>query len=303
MMLACVVFAHREPRQLARLLDALRHPQVRIYLHIDRRASLAPFRHALAEACLDTVTLLQRRASRWGGIEIVDAALDGLARARADGCDYCILLSGQDFPLRSVDELVTFYEQARERSYVENWPLPTPRWRYDGRYRTDFYSFNVLGRRETSIPRGEDTSYLNVKGRTLNGFLRLRTLNWPRRAFPPYLRAFGGGAWLNLSRSAMIHILDYLDEHPDYRRYHEYTLLPDELFFHSILLGTSFADQHEVLNDSLRFTIWPASVSHPRILTSRDLPTMLASEKLFARKFDPAIDDGVLARLADHIGR
>lgn len=303
MMLACVVFAHREPRQLARLLDALRHPQVRIYLHIDRRASLAPFRHALAEACLDTVTLLQRRASRWGGIEIVDAALDGLARARADGCDYCILLSGQDFPLRSVDQLVAFYEQARERTYVENWPLPTPRWRYDGRYRTDFYSFNVLGRRETCIPRGEDTSSLNLKGRTLNGLLRLRTFNSPPRSFPPYLRPFGGWCWLNLSRSATDYILEYLEEHPAYRRYHEYTCSPDELFFHSILLGTSYADQHEVVNDSLRFAIWPPDASHPRVLTSRDLPALLASEKLFARKFDAAIDAGVLARVAEHIAR
>jgi hypothetical protein len=76
-------------------------------------------------------------------------------------------------------------------------------------------------------------------------------------------------------------------------------VLPDELFFQSILLGTGFADRHEVVNDSLRFMRWPDGESHPRILTMDDLPAMVTSRDLFARKFDAAVDRNVLAQLAE----
>jgi hypothetical protein len=301
MKLACIMLAHHLPEQLASLLPALRHPRVRVYLHIDRRKSMAPFAEALAETDMEGLSLLPRRTTRWGGPELVDVSLDGLSRGVTDGCQYFVLLSGQDFPLRPIEEILEFAEAAGDRSYVESFALPSSRWRFGGRDRTDFYSYDLLGRRETCIPRGEDTSFFNWRGRLLNAALRLRTALKPPRRFPPYLRPFGGSQWWNLSRAAADYVLRFLDEHPDYRTYHHYTLAPDELFFQSILLGTGFTGRYEVVNDSLRFMAWPGDASHPRTLTAEDLPAMLASEKLFARKFDEAVDGTIMERLAEQI--
>jgi hypothetical protein len=301
MKLACILLAHRSPQQLAQLLSVLRHPDVRFYLHVDSRVSQPPFTRALADLKLPGVVPLRRRPSRWGGIEMVDASLDGLARGAADGCDYFFLLSGQDFPLRPVEQLLSFVEHAADRSYIKYWPLPAPFWRFGGRDRTDFYTYTILDRRETCIPFGGDVSFFNRRGRTLNWLLRGRTLLKPSRRFPPYARPVGGSQWWNLSRGAARHVLDFVHRHPDYRRYHEYTLCPDEIFFHSILLGTDFADRHEVVNDNLRFTIWPPTERHPHVLTSADLPEILASDSLFARKFDQDVDPTALARLAESV--
>jgi hypothetical protein len=93
------------------------------------------------------------------------------------------------------------------------------------------------------------------------------------------------------------HVLRFLDEHPDYRGYHEHTVCPDELFFQTILVGTGFAEAHEVVDDSLRFMRWPEGANGPRTLTIDDLPAMLDSSDLFARKFDATADAGVLDRL------
>jgi hypothetical protein len=298
MRLAIVVLAHDRPDQLAQLLSALRHPQARIYLHLDRRAELASFTTALLEAGVRDVVLLPRHATGWGSVQLVDAALEGLTRGVKDECDYFTLISGQDFPLRPMEEILAFFEQSGSRSYLEYFPLPTPRWRFEGRDRMDFYTYTVLGRRETCIPRGEDTSFLNLKGRLLNEMLRVRSALKSTRHFPSYLCPFGGSQWWNLSRAAADYILDFIDEHPDYRRYHEHTLAPDELFFQSILLGTNFAGEHEIVDDTLRFMRWPEKESHPRVLTMDDLPAILESESLFARKFDAVVDEAVLARLA-----
>jgi Core-2/I-Branching enzyme len=301
--LACIVLAHRGPEQVALLLSTLRHPKVAVFLHVDRRARLAPFTRALWEAGVREVALLPQRASRWGGAEVVDATLDGLARGRAEGCDYFVLISGQDFPLRPVAQIVDFFEVEPTRSYVHHFDLPTPspHWHLGGRDRTDFYTYSILGRRATCIPRGEDVSFLSWKGRVLNELLRIRSAFKPRRRFPPYLRPFGGSCWWNLSRDAADHVLRFVDEHPDYRQYHVHTLCADELFFHSILAGTHFAGRHEIISDALRFMVWPEGAKHPRTLRVDDLPAMIQSGKLFARKVDMAAHRTVVACLAERV--
>src|SRR4051812_28190996 len=112
MKLAVMVLAHRGPRQLAQLLSAMRHPDVAFYVHIDRHAHVRDFtREVRSHNGIDPV-LLSRRSTRWGGVELVDATLDGLARAAADGCTYFALISGQDFPLRPIEEVLQFVDGA-----------------------------------------------------------------------------------------------------------------------------------------------------------------------------------------------
>jgi Core-2/I-Branching enzyme len=299
---ACIVLAHRAPEQLALLISALHHRHVRVYVHLDRRIPSDPFSEALDAAGPNDVVPLPRRDARWGGIVIVDATLTGLARGVADGCDYFFLLSGQDFPLRPMGDIVELVREAGSRSYVRHFALPAPHWRFGGRDRTDFYTYDLLGRRETCIPKGEDVSFMSWRGLILNELLRMRTTFKPPRRFPRYARPFGGSQWWNLSRAAADYILRFLDEHPDYRRYHQHTLAPDELFFQSILIGTDFAQRHEILNDDLRFAVWPQGASHPRTLIADDLTSILESKKLFARKFDAVTDHAVLEQLAARFG-
>src|SRR5262245_41811196 len=98
MKLAIVVLAHDAADQLAQLLSALSHPRIRLYLHVDKRRSLAPFASALADSDVDDVTLLPRHATAWASMELVEAALEGLTRGVKDDCDYFLLISGRDFP-------------------------------------------------------------------------------------------------------------------------------------------------------------------------------------------------------------
>jgi hypothetical protein len=299
--LACVVLAHRAPQQVATLLDALAHPSVARYLHVDARSDLRGFRAALADVRAENVVLLPRFPSIWGGIEVVDATLAGMARALADGCDYVVLLSGQDFPLWPVDRIRAFFAERPGRSYVASFPLPDPRWRYDGRLRTDFYTFTVRGRRETCIPRGVPARF-SFKGRLLNTLLRARAAFLPERRFPACAAPFGGSQWWNLSRAAATRVVDFVHAFPEYRAYHAHTLLPDEMFFQSILLGTDFAREHEIVNDALRYLDFPPDGSHPRTLRLVDLPAMEASGKPFARKVDGEVDAELAAALAVRVG-
>ena len=299
--LGIVVLAYHRPQQLAILLETLRHPQVTIYLHIDSAAEIEPFREALRATAHGDVVWLPRHRSGWATVGIVDAELEGIARAIADGCSYVLLISGEDFPLRPAAEIVEFTEANRERSFVQTFELPYPAWPLEGRERTDFYTCTVAGTRVTCIPIGEDTSSMSTRRRALNWALRARFAFKPRRRFPGYLRAFGGQQWLNLTREAATHVLDFVTRYPEYRSYHVHTACPDEMFVQSILLGTDFAAQHELVNDDLRFLLW-AGGDHPRTLRFSDLPAMLESSDLFARKVVAEEDPRLFEALRERAG-
>ena len=138
---------------------------------------------------------------------------------------------------------------------------------------------------------------MSLKGRILNRLLRLWTTHKPPRRFPHYVRPFGGSSWWNLSRPAAEFVFNFVQQHPDYRTYHQHTMSADEIFFHSILLGTAFADTHRLVNDSLRFILWPPNTSRPKTLCSEDLSAMIQSGRPFARKFDIEIDRSVIDKL------
>jgi hypothetical protein len=295
--LGCIVTAHRDPEQLAVLLRVLQHPDVRLYLHLDRRQKLGPFREAMIDQRVDDVVLVRRHRVSWAAISVVDAALEGLAAGAADGCDYFVLISGQDFPLRPMPEIVDFLADNVTTSFLEHWPVGQSVHRFGGRDRTDFYSYSILGRRLMCVPRGEDTDFLGSKGRLVNEALRVRGVFKPRRQFPAYLSPFAGSMWWNISRQAADHVLGFVAQHPDYRRYHVHTMAPDEMFVQSILAGTDFAEGHKLVADNLRFYRWEGT--HASTLTREELPAMLGSRKLFARKFDPRVDDSVVAELTE----
>ena len=107
--------------------------------------------------------------------------------------------------------------------------------------------------------------------------------------------------WWNISRPAAEYALRFCAEHPDYRRYHQHTLAPDEIFFQSILAGTEYAEQYEIVPENLRFYRWDGT--HAATLNATDLPQLVSSDRLFARKFDVDVDRNVLLRLAESIGK
>jgi hypothetical protein len=192
----------------------------------------------------------------------------------ADDCEYALLLTGHGFPLKPIDEIVSFFAACPARSYGQYWAV-------SDRSRTEFYSYTIRDRRELCIPRGEDTSILSVKGHVLNWALRARSARHGKRHFPTYLQPFGGRLWWNLSHEAIRHILRFAKDHPDYRTYHEHMWCPDEVFFCSILAQSGL----DIVNESLRYYMW-GDGARSLGATPQDIPAMLGSGALFAQKVD-----------------
>jgi hypothetical protein len=117
-----------------------------------------------------------------------------------------------------------------------------------------------------------------------------------RRKIPGGMKPFTGSQWWSIDMYALNYILEYDNSHPEYRAFHQYTFVPDELYVHMIL-GNSTDERivKSLVTTNKRFMIWEKPDSaHPNILCKADLDSILASEHLFARKFDATVDSEIL---------
>ena len=109
MKLLFVILAHDRPADAAELARTLvaATSDGRALIHFDARASAAAF-EALGAAVADEprIGLVKKRvACRWGGFGLVEAPLNALAQAEADGAGYRMGPRLRDPPLRRLPAL------------------------------------------------------------------------------------------------------------------------------------------------------------------------------------------------------
>jgi Core-2/I-Branching enzyme len=226
-------------------------------------------------APLANVHFLERHRCYYGGFGHVGATLKGISEIfrRRVPFDYAILLTGQDYPIKSNREIDAFLAQHDGRSFLEHFQLPSEEWDFHGLDRIDLWHVRVRGR------------YFRFPQRP-----RMRI----RRRFPPNLQPFGGSAYWCLPRESTEYIHRFLQLNPSYVRFFKYVNVPEEMFFHTIILNSPLRES--VVNDDLRYLEWrdPAVAGGPAVLTKSDLGNIMSSPKLFARKFDMTKDSEVL---------
>jgi hypothetical protein len=211
--------------------------------------------------------MLDRHPCHWGGFGHVLATLKGIKALLSGGIpfDYAILLTGQDYPIKSNAHLRRFFEVQYPKSFMRVSEMPRSSWG----------------------PRGglDRIEYRHV--RLYGHHIRLPF----KRTFPLGLRPYGGGAYWCLSRQCIEYVGRFVAERPDVVRFFRHVDIPDEIFFHTILMNSPRRDT--IVDDNLRYIDWTQG-RRPAILETRDLDALRASPKLFARKFDVHRDENVL---------
>lgn len=276
MRLAYIVSAYKLPDQLARLVTTLATETCHFFVHVDRKTDEATYRRMVTPlAPLANVHFLERHRCYYGGFGHVGATIKGISEIfrRRMPFDYAILLTGQDYPIKSNQEIDAFFEQHDGLSFMDHFPLPSEDWDFRGMDRIESWHVRLRG--------------------TYFRFPRRAGIRIKRR-FPSSLQPFGGSAYWCLSREAAEYVHRFLQKDRSYVRFFNYVNVPEEMFFHTIILNSPL--RASVVNDDLRYMEWrkPAVASGPALLTKDDFNKIVSSPKLFARKFDISHDAKVL---------
>lgn len=299
---AYIVLAHSAHEQLLRLLRTLRKgsPAAAIVLHFDAKHQ-APAPKLLDDLAVHMVE--PRIPVLWGNISQVDAMLAALEFTSANvDFEWLTFISGQDYPLRPLDQIEADMQMAECDAFVRAGPAGEYLYRYELRYwnlprfRHSYLLPDLIRSRFTSIRvklnAAQRFVYFAGGVRGAPSSIGIRAIRTP---FNASFRCFKGSQWMTLNRRATSHLLQFNREHPEVLNHYRRTLVPDESYLQSILWNSQSL---RVRDDHRRFLLWNEhKISHPITLTMQHYKAIVSSGKDFGRKFDMATDHAVLDAL------
>lgn len=270
---AFLITAHKNPAQLARLCQALEHPDFDIYINIDKKANISDYQKVIKNVYFIT----NRINIIWGHITQVESTLNGLREIIAQNKDYShiFFISGQDYPIMPLSYISDFLDKNPEKIFISYSNIDTNS-KYDRKMRKRYEKYYFFFSRRKLI------RYSNV-------------IFWILPNRKPYHKIYKGASWWTITSNCAQYILNKVNNDKVLVNFYKRTYCPDEMFFQSIIMDSEFK-QH-IVNEDYRYVVFPG----PKILNTDDFNSIIHSGKWFARKFEPNIDNNILNMLDKHI--
>jgi hypothetical protein len=276
--IAYLVLAHRAPEQLRSLAKVLASNGGRVFVHVDAKAALDDFAEALRG--LQRVQMSpQPLPIWWGGFNMVAATLH-LCRAALDaGAERLVLLSGADFPIKQMHHVESDLSKPLDR--IEMLTLPNQNLGTDG----GVGRFRLVHRVDACSRVRLPPFLLPALHRTL--------APWLKRQPPMGLVPIVGSQWWALQAETVRAVIDFFDHHLAVERYFRGCGVPDESLFQTLIHHLCAAVPR---TGHGRLIIWDRHPM-PYVFRLQDWDELMASDALFARKFDFERDPELMRQL------
>lgn len=275
------MLCHKNPKQINLLLKALKHPQIDVFIHVDSKNE--NIREDIEKS--DGVYLLPKKDCvdvQWAQFSEVKATLNLLNAAISEGgYSHYFLISGQDFPLKSIGKIVRFLNERKDENFIDCALIKRFEKRND-----IYFPRMVIGRR--------------IWQKILKGILVYSTGRWNqtfsiiKRLKPANVQYYFGSQWWCLNDAMVKWIYNFLENYPEYIKLFKHSLCPDECFFQTLVMNSPFAN---TTKPYLHYIKWEKGKSSPKTLTTIDYEELKKAEKLIARKFDINVDAEIIERL------
>ncbi len=275
MKIAHLILTHTNPTQFKRLIKKLAHPDADFYIHVDLKVDLEDF---LPETNFKHIFFIRNRVSIvWGGFSMVEATVSSFREILQSGkhYDYINLLSGQDYPLKSAEEIHQFYSQNPGKAFME--------------------TLLVMEEWQEAIPRLTKYHFTDYRFVGVNTFEALLNLVVSERKIPNNLIPVGRSQWFTITVEHAKYIVDYLEKNKNVVNFFKFTWGSDEIIFQTILYNSKYKEN--IVCNNLMYIDWSEGKPNPKTLTISDLPSLSKSNKLFARKFNQWVDKDILDTL------
>lgn len=307
-----IILAHRNPKQLARMIDKLDDGQAYFYIHLDLRVKIDDFQKDINKP--NVFFISKREKCFWGDFSIVKATLNLMEAVKNDNRKgFVILMSGQDYPIKNQVEINKFLSVNKDYNFIEIIPIEK-KWKKKV-VKDKIFHYHILH----SSKRSDSNSYapffhtnIKQKIRILTHFLKGRLsftnlkklFQLPERK-PIFPKQYAGSQWWAFNEQTFQKMVFYLRENKEnLEDYYKFTSSPDEIFFHSVLMHLQESDVGIKIKPSVTYVNWDRKGCQlPVLFQSSDLQELeQQKDKLFARKFDVEIDSEIFNLLDETNG-
>lgn len=288
---AYLILAHKQDSTLKNLISVIDDERNEIFVHLDKKSG--PIQQEIFQTQKSKLHFVPRIRIAWGGYSLVKAELSVLTAAVNTGkYDYYHLLSGEDLPLKTQDEIHAFFEENAGQEFVSF--NETFTFDYRANY---YYPF------QKKLRRGE-------LGRRLNGLCQevQKLLKIKRNSKIDF---YSGSNWFSITNDfarALVSADKWI------KRVFNFGFCVDELFVQTFMMTTDYHErryhspyQRELIapfftkneEDCARLIDW--NRGDPYTFTSENLDELQKTSLIFARKFDEKVDSEVIEKIVQRV--
>lgn len=288
---ALLIICHKNLEQVGKLIEFFDEEFV-FYIHIDKQSTIPQkdVEHFAKSHC--RVKIFRQFSVTWGGINILRAELYLLRKIiKNEKVDYIHFCSGQDYPIKRLDDIKKFYEENKGREFIEFHSLPFPKWNNGTYWR--FEKFQLFDYLDWYKPKHKSIiDYVN----------RLQDILKIKRGVPnQYAKLYGGSNWMSITFDCAKYVSELKGSRRRFFNRLRLTFAPDEVYFHTVILNSHYYSS--VVNDNKRLIIWKDGERSPQLLTKKDWWTIVTSDKLWARKFDLTLSSDLFTLLDKYVSK
>ncbi len=286
---AYLILAHKNPNQLRKLIEMLDSQQNDIFVHIDSKA--ADFKQEMFNGICkhsSLVILPERIKVNWGGVSIMRAELALLKSATSkEKYDYYHLLSGMDLPIKSQEEIHSFFDKHKGKEFINLWKFK----------KSNLSRFRYF----TIFPEGESKFRTRIVNHIFKGLQMAVGFRINKN-----VDFYFGSQWFSITDDLARYVVskeEWLE------KVFRHTSTCDEIFLPTLVCNSEFKERLFVAEPvesnrgstlgNMRLIDWTRgeSVRHPWTFRADDEKQLMASEYLWARKFDESVDSEIINRI------
>jgi len=246
--IAYLILAHTDPLHLERLVNAIDY-RSSIFIHLDKKSEINNFKKIKLPKSAKFIN--ERVPVYWGGISIVKATLNLIKSALNSGekLSHLVLLSGLDYPIKPTPIFYKFLTQNSQKQFIRLIDLANSR--NPGIKRVTKYWFM-------------EPFFFSCENKLIRASIQKLLYVTLSKKIPKNLRLAFGSQWWAITPECASFILRFVNENPSIWEFYQYSHVPDEHFFHTIVANSTFLQEaggiqkgikwsHEVSNIMLNF--------------------------------------------------
>ena len=274
MRLACIILAHKEPQQIERYIKKFVGYGFDFFIHLDKKINRESFNYL---ANIPQVYFINKRIPvKWASYNFFNAEMQSFREVLSGRItyDYISVMSGQDYPIKPVSDIFRFLEKNPDKNFIS--------FEEDG----EWWSH--------AISRINKYHFTNFGFRGRYWIQHLLNSLLPVRKFPLPYTLYGGprAMCMIISNECAAYIVDFIESNKRLRRYLRFTWGADEFVIPTLIMNSKFRET--VINDNFYYIDWSKGGASPKTLMTEDYKLLVASDKMFARKFDIKVDSKIL---------
>ena len=281
MKVAHLILAYKDPEQLDKLIEIMSIDEFTFFVHLDKKIDYKKFEFISARS--NVIFIKNRVEITWGSFSMNHAIIESFKEIMIhDKFDNISVISSQHLPIKTPQEILNYLSDNKDFQFFKSIPYSTvDTWWKLCEKRILKYSLI-----EWNIP-GKYTIE-----KIINKIL-------PNRKLPKNHIIVGSPGCFCLTSECVKFVVNEFEINKDLIKFFKYVWGADEFLFSTIVYNSPFKQKTK---ENLTYVDWEIqNKGHPKTLMIDDFEKIMASDKLFARKFDINIDQSIINKIKNKI--